>query len=400
MTLCVAASATVRAQQRDESADTSGWHVMQDAIVIGMFNHQGGPRGGDEFRVPNWWMGMIGRPVGSGQITFNAMVSLDAATVGKKGYREIFQVGETFEGRPLVDFQHPHDLFMQLAAVWRVPLTTATGFTIAGGPSGEPALGPVTFMHRASAMENPLAPLSHHTFDSTHIAFGVVTAALDLGPWMFEASAFNGREPDERRWDFDFGPLDSFSSRVWFRPTDEWNFQISSARLKEPEELEPGDITRTTGSGSWLKRSSENFTAVTIAVGHNGKDEGDQSSLLAEAAHRVGPTSIFGRFEAHQVETSKLSSIAQHDQIDTVLAFTIGAVRDVLTWRRVQGAIGAGITFYGSPEALKRTHGERPVSFQLFFRLRPLAGAMGRMWNMHMVKPMGPADPHAGHQMP
>jgi hypothetical protein len=255
-------------------------------------------------------------------------------------------------------------------------------------------------MHRASATENPLAPLSHHTFDSTHIAFGVVTAALDRGPWMIEASAFNGREPDEHRFDFDFGPLDSFAGRVWFRPSDAWEFQISSARLKEPEEFEPGDITRTTGSGSWLKRSGEEFTAVTVAVGHNGKVHGDQSSLLAEAAHRVGDTSVYGRFEVHQVETSKLSSLAEHDQIDSVLAFTLGGVRDVLTWHGVEAAVGAGLTLYVAPKALEITHGERPVSFQLFFRLRPVAGVMGRMWNMHMVRPMIPAaDPHAGHHM-
>ena len=194
-----------------QSTGSGGWHVMQDAVVYGLFNHQGGPRGGDELRVPNWWMGMFERKVGSSNLTINTMLSLDPLTVGKKGYRELFQVGEAFEGKPLIDYQHPHDVFMQLALVWRMPIGTHTGFTLAGGPSAEPALGPVAFMHRASAMENPMSPLAHHTLDSTHIAFGVVTAAVDHGPWMIEASAFNGREPDEDRWDFDFGPLDSFS---------------------------------------------------------------------------------------------------------------------------------------------------------------------------------------------
>jgi hypothetical protein len=161
--------------------DGSGWHFMQDAVAIGMFNHQGGPRGGNEFKVPNWWMGMFSREVKSSRLTLNTMFSLDPATVGQEGYREIFQIGETFEGRPLVDRQHPHDAFMQVAAVWRVPVGGRTGFTIAGAPVGEPAIGPVAFMHRASAAENPLAPLSHHTFDSTHIAFGVVTARWTTG---------------------------------------------------------------------------------------------------------------------------------------------------------------------------------------------------------------------------
>src|SRR5258708_10083183 len=115
---------------------------------------------------------------------------------------------------------------MQLAAGWGVPVTEATAFILAGGPVGEPALGPVAFMHRASAAENPAAPLSHHNFDSTHIAFGVVTAAVDHGPWVLEGSVFNGREPDENRWDFDFRRLDSVSGRLWYPPPPTWRFQV------------------------------------------------------------------------------------------------------------------------------------------------------------------------------
>ena len=379
---------------------STGWRVMQDAVVLGMFNHQGGPRGGDEFKAPNWWMGMFSRKVKSSQLTFNTMLSLDPATLGKKGYREIFQAGETADGRPLIDHQHPHDFFMQLAGIWRTPLTARTALTIAGAAAGEPALGPIAFMHRASAMENPFAPLSHHTFDSTHIAFGVVTAALDRGAWTIEGSAFNAREPDEDRWDIDFGALDSVAGRVWFRPTPEWEFQVSSAHLREPEELEEGDIERTTASGSWLQTQGGNFSAVTVGYGRNNKIHGAQNSLLAEGTRRSGLNSIYGRLEAHQLETALLATGSpSDDRQNTVLAFTIGGVRDVLKWRGLEGGIGAGVTFYGVPEPLTVTHGDRPVSFQVFLRFRPLAGPMGRMWNMQMTKPMSMPDEHAGHQM-
>ncbi len=245
----------------DMPMDTPGWHFMQDSVAFGMFNHQGGPRGGDEFKVPNWWMGMFTRKLKRSQLTFNTMLSLDPATVGEGGYREIFQVGESLDGRPLIDHQHPHDFFMQLAGIWRMPITDKTGFTVAGGPAGEPAIGPVAFMHRASAAENPFAPLSHHTFDSAHIAFGVVIAAVDHGPITVEGSVFNGREPDQHRWDVDFGALDSFAGRIWYRPSSNWEFQVSSARLKNPEELEPGDITRTTASAAWFKTAGSDFSA-------------------------------------------------------------------------------------------------------------------------------------------
>jgi hypothetical protein len=387
-----------------QSTDSSGWHVMQDAAVYGLFNRQGGPRGGEEFRVPNWWMGMFSREVRSSHLTINTMLSLDPLTVGKQGYRELFQVGEAFEGHPLVDYQHPHDVFMQLAAVWHVPIGTRTGFTIAGGPSAEPALGPVAFMHRASAMENPMSPLAHHSLDSTHIAFGVVTAAVDRGPWTIEASVFNGREPDEDRWDFDFGALDSYSGRLWFRPSDAWEFQVSSGRLKEPEELEEGDIVRTTASASWLTHDGDNFVAVTAAVGVNNGAEATRSALLLEATKRAGRHTAYGRFELVEVETGTLldDHALGHAAKDLVAAATIGAVRELPRWRRLDTGVGAAVTFYGVPDRLTPAYGSRPVSFQIFLRLRPAPGAMGRMWNMHMIKPMHPAaaDPHAGHQMP
>src|SRR5262245_58527078 len=231
-----------------------GWELNQDGIVFAEFNHQGGDRGGSEFVVPNWWMGMASHPLPRGRLTLTSMFSLDPATVGREGYREIFQSGEAIDGRPIVDHQHPHDLFMQLAATWRIPVTEATGLTLSGGPSGEPALGPVAFMHRASAADNPTAPLGHHTFDSTHIAFGVITAAVDHGPWVLEGSVFNGREPDEHRWNLEFGPLDSFSGRLWFKPRRDWEIQVSSGRLTDPEQLEPGhNVVRTTASASWTR---------------------------------------------------------------------------------------------------------------------------------------------------
>ncbi|MCA1562559.1 MAG: hypothetical protein LC753_11940 [Acidobacteria bacterium] len=196
----------------------STWHLMQDSVAFLTFNHQGGPRGGREFVSQNWWMGMAERPVGRGTIRFNLMLSLDPAPVGSDGYREIFQVGETFDGRPLIDRQHPHDVLMQAAVVWRLPLGRDVALTLAGAPVGEAALGPVAFMHRSSAFENPTAPLTHHTFDSTHIVMGVLTAALDRGPWQVETSVFRGEEPDEERWDLmDPGALDSWSVRGWDR---------------------------------------------------------------------------------------------------------------------------------------------------------------------------------------
>lgn len=399
--LTIGAKARAQDQSHDQMSmpAQNGWMFMQDGIVFAEYNHQGGPRGGDEFVVPNWWMGMASRNTSRGRLTFNAMLSLDPATVGEDGYREIFQAGEALNGKPLIDRQHPHDLFMQLAAIWRMPVTDSTGFTLAGGPVGEPALGPVAFMHRASAMDNPTAPLGHHTFDSTHIAFGVVTAAVDHGPFVFEGSVFNGREPDQNRWGFDFGRLDSVSGRVWYRPNDEWEFQASTGHLVSPEELEPGhNVERSTFSGSWTRKNGTSIAAMTAGFGINNTEHGTRNAFFAEGARRSDQNTFYGRFEAVQVETALLqtgdvvdSPLA--DVKDTVLSLTLGGVRDVWSWRGFEGGFGADVTFYGVPDSLQPMYSAHPVSFHLFFRLRPPAGSMGRMWNMRMSQPM------AGHAM-
>ena len=209
--LALLTSAVARAQDGDDQTHDmsqmdmsqmshSTWTFMQDGVFNEIFNRQGGPRGGDEATAVNWWMGMLSRSVGNGQLTLTGMFSLDPATVGTRGYREIFQTGEAIDGRPNVDRQHPHDAFMQLSAAWRAPLSETTTVNVAAAPAGEPALGPVAYMHRASAAAIVFAPLSHHTFDATHISFGVVTAGVARGRWAAEGSVFNGREPDQDRW--------------------------------------------------------------------------------------------------------------------------------------------------------------------------------------------------------
>jgi hypothetical protein len=376
----------------------SGWQFMQDGVVFAEFDHQSGPRGGDEVVAPNWWMGMASRKTSHGDFTFTGMFSLDPATIGKAGYKELFQDGEALNGRPLIDRQHPHNLFMQLAAVWRVLVTEATGFTLAGGPVGEPALGPVAFMHRASAAENPTAPLSHHNFDSTHIAFGVVTAAIDHGPWVLEGSVFNGREPDENRWDFDFGRLDSVSGRLWYRPTSEWEFQVSTGHLVAPEALEPGNIERSTASVGWTQRNGSDFTAVSAGYGRNDTDHGALSAMFLEGARHTGLNSLYGRFEVVQRETALLLTDQVPDGVladakDPIFALTVGAVHDVLRVSGWEGGVGADVTLYGAPAALTSTYGNHPVGLHVFFRFRPPIGSMGRMLNMRMAQPM------AGHSM-
>ena len=386
------------------SEPAEGWRLMQDGVVYLLFNQQGSPRGGREFVAPNWWMGMLTREKGRHQFGANVMLSLDPATVGRRGYREIFQIGEALDGRPLIDRQHPHDLFMQLAASWRTTFVSGATLTVAGGPVGEPTLGPVAFMHRASASGLPLAPLGHHTFDSTHISYGVATASLGLGKWTAEGSVFNGREPDERRWNIDVGRMDSFAGRVWFRPTSTIELQASTGRLRDPEMLAPGDVHRTTVSAAWYVPHGEGFTAATVAYGMNAEHGERRHGMFGEITVQRAANSISARAEFQQVETNLLLT----DEIPdgphagqpprTIAAVTVGGARRVVTWRGYEGALAAEAVFYGVPDVLRPAYGAHPMSLQVFFRLRLPAG-MGRMTNMRMSD--GPAM-HAmssGHVM-
>jgi len=386
-----------------DTAPASSWHLMQDGVAFFTFNDQGGPRGGTEFGTQNWWMGMAQRPFAGGLLQFNLMLSLEPATLGSDGYREIFQVGETLNSQPLIDRQHPHEFLMQAAAVWRRPLSHGYALTLAAAPVGEPALGPVAFMHRSSAFENPTAPLGHHTFDSSHIAMGVVTAGVDRGPVQVEGSIFRGREPDEQRWDLvDFGALDSWSVRGWYRPSAAWTFQLSHGFLNEPEALEEGDVRRTTASATWVRNGSDSKTATTAAYGRNDKLDADYNAFLLESTHTFGSNVAYGRYEAVQVESGVLrfgshvfrgetKAFHQHvsdssGEIALVQALTLGGVR---TFARPFGwdvGAGADVTFYNVPAILQPTHGEHPTSFHVFLRVRPPA-PMGRMVDMIMTRP-------------
>src|SRR5437870_771757 len=229
------------------------WMGMVHGFVDLVYDHQGGPRGDDKAFAPSMAMVMAQRPAAGGTFGARVMLSSDPATIGKRGYPLLLQTGETADGRtPLVDRQHPHDAVMELALTYSHEVGQASSVFVYAGLPGEPALGPPTFMHRFSGMSIPESPIGHHWLDSTHIAFGVLTGGVVWDTVKVEASAFNGREPDEHRWNIERPRFSSYSARLTWNPSPAWSLQGSFGRLKEPEQLEPGiDIDRTTISASY-----------------------------------------------------------------------------------------------------------------------------------------------------
>ena len=374
----------------DSSAGT-GWTIAWDGALFGTFNNQGGHRGATEFRSQNWLMAEANHRLGAGSFGVTGMLSAEPVTAPGLGFAQIFQVGEAYEGLQITDHQHPHDLVMQLSASWRVGLGARTSLTLVGAPVGEPALGPVPFMHRASSTDNPNPPLAHHIFDSTHTSSGVILGRVDRGIVSVEGSVFHGREPDEHHYDLEFGALDSWSARVWVRPTPGWLIQASHGFLEEPEALEPGDQRRTNVSASWSRHRASGFTAITAAVGRNERQYSVLRSFLIEGTHKAGQSSVFARFEHTEVETEiLLFPQVVHvphpgELVDPVRAVTMGAVRDVFLIRPLAIGVGGDVTLHGVPALLKNTHGDHPVSFQLFVRISR-SDLTRRMWDMTMTQ--------------
>jgi mono/diheme cytochrome c family protein len=363
------------------------WMIMAHGDLKAGFNHQGGPRGVNKAESQNWFMLMAERKAGPGQLMLRGMFSGEPWTAPRRGFPELLQTGETFDGRPIIDAQHPHDLFMELAAAYNIPLSEQVTLNFYGGPVGEPALGPVAFMHRLSAAENPAAPLGHHWQDSTHIAHGVITAGVTAWRFRMESSLFHGAEPDEDRKDIQKGKLDSWSGRVWFTPSPDWSIQMSYGHLVNPEASEPGNLRRLTASISHNRAWGDGNWASSLIWGRNHEDHGNSNAYLFESTvnlldknyfytriELVDKTglleeNIFGRPGLNTSHPSDTS----HDpeQSFRVGAFTFGAVRDILASPKLRVGIGADLTFYHVPDGLKPVYGSSPSSFHLFLRFRP-----------------------------
>lgn len=347
---------------------SGGWSGMVHGYADLVADHQSGPRGADKVFSESMAMVMAQHGAGPGTLTLRAMLSLDPL-MGASGYPLLLQTGETADGlTPLVDRQHPHNLVMEMAASWAVPLDARTSAFVYLGYPGEPALGPVTFMHRLSGMDNPAAPIAHHWLDSTHITYGVTTAGLVRGPWKIEASAFNGREPDQHRWSYQPLRLDSWSARTSFNPSANWSFQISFGHLHSPEQLAPQtDQQRLTASATYDRPFAGGNWQTTLAWGQNRDTPGHVlQATLAESALALGRDTLFARAEAVQKD-----DLLPSGAVFRVGEITLGYVHDWPLARHVALGTGVAGTLDFVPATLRTAYGAaQPTGIMPFVRLK------------------------------
>jgi hypothetical protein len=370
-------------------ATRGAWTLMGHGnVFLGFFAESGeAHRRSEQFTSINWIMGMAERPLAKGRLGLSGMLSAEPWSVRGCGYPDLLATGELCDGDSIHDRQHPHDLFMELSASFDAPLTSSLRWQIYGGPVAEPALGPAAFPHRASAFPNPVAPIGHHWFDSSHISYGVVTAGVFSRRWKLEGSVFNGREPDSDRNDFDFAALDSFSGRLSFAPSSSVTLQVSGAWLQEAEHgvgsQAPTDVARATASASFVRPLRGGTMAATIAYGVNAEDETIPTGVVPLTSHAVlaeasfAPNTRdtwFGRIEVVGKPGHDLHAHEYSERVLAVGKLQAGYTRFVLDQGGVSLGVGGTVTTGVLPSELQPHYGGTFVpGFAAFLNLRPSA---------------------------
>ena len=351
--------------------------LMLHGAIFPRYTNVSTRRGDDRIDAPNWIMGMYSHPLGdSAQIGARLMMSLDPLTEGGRGYPLLFQTGESWHDQPLHDRQHPHDLFDELSLSLSQKFDRDFSAYVYFGYPGEPALGPPTFMHRPSAMDDPDAPIGHHWQDSTHITFGVATAGLVWRNVKVEGSIFTGREPDEDRYDFDQPEFDSYSGRISWNPTKNLALQVSHGYIKSPEALDPKtNIHRTTASAIYNLPlgPDRNWSNAFVWGQNNTTGEGKTQSFLIESNYQRGRNTVYLRWERVQKSGHELVlDPPDESRIFPIGGYTIGYVRDLSHGNGLDIGLGTQFTINDRPDRLDRYYGDDPgYAFEFFLRIRP-----------------------------
>jgi hypothetical protein len=359
------------AEHDGHSMTMSGdWTLMGHGILNLVYDHQSGPRGDDKVFASGMLMGMARRPLGNGTLQLRASLSPDPL-MGARGYPLLLAGGETANGRDrLIDRQHPHDLFMELSGSVSQNIGAKSSVFVYAGLPGEPAFGPPAFMHREAAMDSPEAPITHHWLDSTHISFGVLTVGLVLDGVKVEVSRFNGREPDQHRWNIETGPLDSTSVRLSWNPTRTMALQGSWGHFVEPEQLEPGvDQKRLSASVLWADEIVPGWkAAATLAWGRKTAHGHSDDGFAAEASVKHDAWTIFGRGE--MTENRELLDV-EHGPAFRVGKVSLGAVRDFRIADHLTFGAGGLVSLNFVPDGLAPLYGgHNPKGAMAFVRLK------------------------------
>jgi hypothetical protein len=368
--------------QHHAGAD-SAWTWTTDANVFAGYNYQERHFADvSAWESQNWFMGAGSRLIRRGRLTFASMVSFEPFTLNAHGSPELFQTGESYQRQPLLNYQHPHDLLMELGTTYAHPVGRLQSY-VGADLVGSPTLGPVPFMHRESARSDPQVPLTHHVLDSTHTSTGVIRGGLSAGRLTVESSVFRGAEPDENRLNIERPRLDSWAARVQYN-AGPWHAQFSGGRLHQPEWFDPFNVTLLTASVAYDGQVKSRPLNVTLAWGghreFNGFN-GNADGYLAEGQYGASRRSTF-YWRAEYAGKDLFVDVhpkgfSHRSVIYEIGALTAGYVRDISVTKAGRFGLGADATVYKIPDDLL-VYWANSRSFHVFLRWRPI-GAVHQM---------------------
>ncbi|MEO7456716.1 MAG: hypothetical protein ABIY52_10675 [Gemmatimonadaceae bacterium] len=352
------------------------------------FDDQLTKRGDRELGLIDWEMFTASRDVTGGRLELRAMTSLEPLVLGGDGYPELLQTGGSYRGAVLHDRQHPHNAVMELAARY-----FAGPLSLYAGAVGEPALGPVAYLHRASSERDPFAPIGHHWQDASHQSFGVATIGLRARALMLEGSVFNAREADDKHLFLDYrdAKLDSYSGRLTWMPTRALSSSAWWGYIEAHDRLAPDSrMHRYGASVSFAPRlAPDRAWATTLIWGMNLHHHGGSahelahgdpgasphhhaSSLLAESsAELAGGRTVFGRAERVMKNGEELGFLGGDlTELYEVRSFSLGATQRVAGASRYELAVGGRGSVNVVPATLLATYGTRtPSGFAVYLQV-------------------------------
>lgn len=349
------------------------WMMMSHGYLYLIHNQQNGPRGNHKNYSQSEIMLQGSRALYDGQLTFRSAFSLDPL-MGKGGYPLLFQTGETADGEThLVDRQHPHNFFVELAGSYAKPITTYHSVFLYAGIVGEPALGPAVYMHRLSGNINPEAPITHHWFDSTHITNGVLTLGVTHPFYKIEASLFHGREPSQNRYRIELGGLDSYSARFTLNPTPDFSMQLSAAHMKSPEALEPAiNMNKWIASITFNQTILGGLAQTTLGMGRNSPSQGQASNAyLLESSWNIFSTNTL----FYRLEKADKNELFDHDHSlaesnFNITKLSLGGEHGFESPQGLEKSIGVVGSLFNYPSTLNAYYGDHPTSILMYFKIK------------------------------
>ena len=346
------------------------WRVMVHGSVFAQFVKEFGPRGNYQFGSINWVMGDASRMLAGGVFRARVMASAEYYTVTRAGYPQLLQVSQPYQGGTVTDRMHPHELWSEVAVMYDRPLANDWRWVVYLAAVGEPALGPVAYVHRPSAVNDPTAPLGHHSQDVTHESFGVATLGVFTHKVHLEASVFNGMHPDEVRTNFDYAGarLNSFAARVSINPNDRWSIAASAAYIdpREHEPLHRLEMSATHVAGGW---------STSLIWGANVPTDTRRvlNTALVETNFDLDArNAVFGRVEYVTRTAEELALVGSISETVEIGSLALGYAR------RLGGRYGLGVWLGARghvdlvPEQLQLFYGTRtPTGVLAYLAIRP-----------------------------